>query len=59
VLDYLAEVGMILLFLCLLSTFLKKCPDNTVAIAHDDDLQLVEQMVRLRLYYIVIRRDDR
>ena len=26
----------------------KKCPDNVIAIAHDDDLQLVKEVVRLR-----------
>ncbi|KAH9991037.1 hypothetical protein BJV77DRAFT_560962 [Russula vinacea] len=42
VLDYLAE----------------KCPDDTVVIAHDDDLQLVEQVVRSRfvLHYYPQRR---
>ena len=26
----------------------KKCPEDTLAIAHDDDLQLVENVVRPR-----------
>lgn len=29
-----------------------------MAITHDDDLLLVEQVVRLHLYGIVIRRDE-
>jgi len=53
VLDYLAEVGPYLFSLtsALISTFQKKCggdcPAETVAIAHDDDLQLIEEVVRL------------
>ena len=30
----------------LLSGFQKKCSENVMAIAHDDDLQIVENMVR-------------
>ena len=53
VLDYLAEVSPYLFSVTsvLISTFQKKCggdcPAETVAIAHDDDLQLIEEVVRL------------
>jgi len=33
---------------CLLSKLEKKCPEGTIAITHDDDLQLVENVVRPR-----------
>ena len=32
----------------LLSGLEKKCPDGTIAITHDDDLQLVENVVSPR-----------
>ena len=32
--------------LSLISRFQKRCPEDVVAIAHDDDLQIVENMVR-------------
>ena len=32
----------------LLSGFQKKCSEDVIAIAHDDDLQIVEDMVRQR-----------
>ena len=33
---------------CLLSRLQKKCPEDSIAVAHDDDLQLVENVVRPR-----------
>jgi len=46
VLDYIAEVSFIFIFLMFADSIQQKCPDNTIAIAHDDDLQLIEEVVR-------------
>lgn len=49
VLDYIAEVGAYIS--AFTSSVLiipqKKCPNNTVAIAHDDDLRYIRDVVRL------------
>jgi hypothetical protein len=36
---------------CLLSRLEKKCTEDAIAIAHDDDLQLVENVVRPKLMF--------
>jgi hypothetical protein len=50
VLDYIAEVSLMLIFLMLVDivqqNVQQKCTDGIIAIAHDDDLQLIEEVVR-------------
>ena len=50
ILDYIAQVRLRVcpLTSSLLSGFQKKCSETVIAIAHDDDLQIVENMVRPR-----------
>jgi hypothetical protein len=50
ILDYIVEVRLLrnarLLLVYLFSELQKKCPEGAIAIAHDDDLQFVENVVR-------------
>ena len=49
VLDYIAEVSFIFIFLMFVDAIQQKClnsGDSVIAIAHDDDLELIEEVVR-------------
>lgn len=51
VLDYIAEVSFIVIFLMFFDAIRQKCTnhaiDKVIAIAHDDDLLLIEEVVRV------------
>lgn len=53
VLDYIAEVSLSSIFIILVHTVRQKCTDSVIAIAHDDDLQLVEEVVRANWFFRV------
>lgn len=53
VLDYIAEVSLSSIFIILVDTVRQKCTDSVIAIAHDDDLQLVEEVVRANWFFRV------
>ena len=48
-----SSIRVVPLTLSLISKFQKKCPEDVVAIAHDDDLQIVENLVRPRQMFEV------
>jgi hypothetical protein len=48
VLDYIAEVSFIVIFLMFVDVIQQKCTESVIAIAHDDDLELIEEVVRAK-----------